>query len=66
MNMQAMPATTPPAPRNLHDTGLSTVMMRDILLKTMFRQNLDMTTELARVMCLPVNVTQELIDRARK
>ncbi|MGR3290495.1 MAG: ATPase [Paracoccaceae bacterium] len=41
-------------------------MMRDILLKTIFRQNLDQVTELSRVMCLPVNVTQELVDLARK
>ncbi len=65
MNMHASAVLAPPAPRELEDTGLSQVMMRDILLKTMFRMNLDQVTELARVMCLPVNVTQELIDRAR-
>ena len=65
MNMHAPAVLAPPAPRTLADTGLSLVMMRDILLKTMFRQNLDQVTELARVMCLPVNVTQELVDLAR-
>jgi hypothetical protein len=41
MNIQASPdtgtsVTAPPAPRTMADTGLSVVMMRDILLKTMF------------------------------
>ncbi len=65
MNMQAAPGFAPPTPRTLEDTGLSTVMMRDILLKTMFRMNLDQVTELSKVLCLPVNVTQELVDLAR-
>jgi len=65
MNMHAPAVLAPPAPRTMEDTGLSMVMMRDILLKTMFRQNLDQVTELARVLCLPVNVTQELVDLTR-
>jgi hypothetical protein len=65
MNMQVSPVMAPPTPRSLEETGLSTVMMRDILLKTMFRQNLDQVSALARVLCLPVNVTQELVDLAR-
>ena len=44
---------------------LSVVMMRDILIKTMFRKNVDTPTQIARALCLPVNVTQELIDIAR-
>jgi hypothetical protein len=39
--------------------------MRDILLKTMFRTNLDLVTALARVMCIPNTITQELVDLAR-
>ncbi len=66
MNMQTPNVLAPPVPRSLEDAGLSIVMMRDILLKTMFRQNLDQVTDLAHVMCLPVNVTQELIDLARE
>ncbi len=65
MNVQNSPVMEPPAPRSMEDTGLSMVMLRDILLKTMFRMNLEQATELARVMCLPVNVTQELIDMTR-
>lgn len=40
-------------------------MMRDILIKTMFRQNHDMATKIAKAICLPLPVTQELIDVAR-
>ncbi|AKO95724.1 putative ATPase with chaperone activity, associated with Flp pilus assembly [Marinovum algicola DG 898] len=45
--------------------ALPIVMMRDILLKTMFRSNLDVVTEIARGICLPIPVTQELVDLAR-
>jgi len=65
MNMHASAVMAPPAPRSLEDTGLSLVMMRDILLKTMFRRNLEQVTELAETMCLPNQVTQELVDLAR-
>lgn len=65
MNMQAADVLAPPAPRSLEDVGLSMVMMRDILLKTMFRQNLDQVTALSAALCLSVPVTQELVDLAR-
>ena len=65
MNMQPTNVMAPPAPRTLDEMQLPMVMMRDILLKTMFRMNLDMVTEIARAICLPVPVTQELVDLAR-
>jgi len=66
MNMQTPPAVQAPTPaRSMAETGLSMVMMRDILLKTMFRMNLDLVSDLSRVICLPVPVTQELVDLAR-
>jgi predicted ATPase with chaperone activity len=70
MNIQASPdtassVTAPPAPRIMADTGLSTVMMRDILLKTMFRTNLDQVSAIAVAISLPVNLTQDLVDAAR-
>ena len=66
MNMQTPPAVQPPPPaRTMAETGLSMVMMRDILLKSMFRMNLDLVSDIARVICLPVPVTQELVDLAR-
>jgi hypothetical protein len=70
MNMQVPPATAtgvqpPPQPRTLAETGLSLVMLRDILLKTIFRMNLDLVSDLSRVICLPVPLTQELVDMSR-
>jgi hypothetical protein len=70
MNMQVPPAAAtgvqpPPQPRTLAETGLSLVMLRDILLKTMFRMNLDLVSDLSRVISLPVPLTQELVDMSR-
>ena len=70
MNMQVPPAAAtgvqpPPQPRSLAETGLSLVMLRDILLKTMFRMNLDLVSDLSRVICLPAPLTQELVDMSR-
>jgi hypothetical protein len=65
MNIQTTAVMAPPAPKQIHEMQLPVVMMRDILIKTMFRKNVDMVTELARAVCLPVQVTQELIDMAR-
>lgn len=55
----------PPSPRSLADTGLSIIVMRDILLKSMFRTNQDQVSNLAKVVCLPVPLVQELVDLAR-
>ncbi|WP_128514227.1 ATPase [Tabrizicola thermarum] len=55
----------PPSPRSLEDTGLSIVMMRDILLKSMFRTNQSQVSVLSKIICLPVPLTQELVDLAR-
>ena len=65
MNMQTSNVLAPPAPKGLAQMQLPMAMMRDILIKTMFRQNHDMATKLAKVICLPLPVTQELIDLAR-
>ncbi len=65
MNMQTTNVMAPPAPRSIAQMELPVVMMRDILLKTMFRKNLTLVTEIARAICLPVQVTQELVDLAR-
>ncbi|MGC9370521.1 MAG: ATPase [Paracoccaceae bacterium] len=65
MNMENTSVMAPPAPRTLEQMRLPAVMMRDILLKTLFRQNIEFVSELAKALCLPVPVTQELIDLAR-
>ncbi|WP_010139790.1 ATPase [Oceanicola sp. S124] len=66
MNMQPQSGVqAPPAPRTLQEMRLPVVMMRDILIKTIFRKNTETVTELARAVCLPVAVTQELVDLCR-
>ncbi len=65
MNMQTSDIMAPPAPRSIEGMQLPVVMMRDILLKTMFRMNIEQVSELSRAICLPIPVTQELIDMAR-
>lgn len=74
MNVQAPPTAAtaapggvqpPPPPRSLTEMRLPIVMMRDVLIKTMFRKNVDTASQVARAICLPVNVTQELLDIAR-
>lgn len=70
MNMQVTPPSlsgvqAPPQPKSLAETGLSLVMMRDILLKTMFRTNADLVSQISQSICLPVPLTQELVDLAR-
>ncbi len=66
MNMQNTTVMAPPAPKGLGEMRLPLVMMRDILLKTMFRKTLDTVTALSEAICLPAAVTQELIDIARE
>ncbi|MEB8387473.1 ATPase [Rhodobacteraceae bacterium KMM 6894] len=67
MNMQASHTAVqpPPPPSTLQDMRLPLVMMRDILLKTIFRKNVDLVSEIALAICLPRTVTQELVDMAR-
>ncbi|MFL4470487.1 ATPase [Tateyamaria armeniaca] len=65
MNMQVSDVIAPPAPKRLQEMKLPVVMMRDILLKTMFRKNLDMVSDLSPALCLPIPVVQELIDMCR-
>ncbi|MEP2890257.1 ATPase [Tateyamaria sp.] len=65
MTMQVSDVIAPAAAKRLGDMKLSVVMMRDILLKTMFRKNLDMVTDLSEALCIPIPVVQELIDMSR-
>lgn len=69
MNMRPDPAAmgvpAPEQPRSLTDTGLTGTMLRDILLKTMFRKSLETTREISEAICLTTGLTQQLIDQAR-
>ena len=65
MNIQSSAVMAPPAARSIADIGLNIVMMRDILLKTMFRTNREEISALEKVLCIPARVVQELVDQAR-
>ncbi|WP_050603180.1 ATPase [Ruegeria sp. 6PALISEP08] len=65
MNMQTSSVMAPPTPKGLGEMRLPLVMMRDILLKTVFRKNASTVSEIAEAICLPGSVTQELVDIAR-
>lgn len=65
MKMHSSAVLAPPAPRRIEDMQLSIVMMRDIVLKTLFRKNTNKVTDLAAAVCLPLPVAQEIIDMAR-
>ncbi len=65
MNMQTSAVMAPPPPKRLEEMQLQPVMMRDIMLKTMFRKNVSTATAIAQSVCLPVPIAQELIDYAR-
>lgn len=66
MNMQPQSVLAPPSPRSMADMRLPIVMMRDILLKTIFRKNIEMVSDLSQALCLPIPITQELVDMARE
>ena len=67
MNMHAPTGVIPPAPpKTLDDTGLSIVMMRDILLKTIFRKNLEHVSDMSEAICLSLGLTQQLVEIARE
>ncbi|GAA6190223.1 ATPase [Phaeobacter sp. NW0010-22] len=65
MNMQTPTVSAPPSPTTLSEMQLPFVMMRDILLKTIFRKNTNMVSEISEAISLPLTVTQELVDMAR-
>lgn len=65
MNIENQNVMAPPAPKGVQGMLLPIAMMRDILIKTMFRMNIDLVSELSKVICLPIPVVQELVDMAR-
>jgi hypothetical protein len=65
MNVQTTESHAPTALRSLGETGLPMVMMRDILLKTIFRKNVENTSEISEAVRLPMPLTQALIDMLR-
>ncbi len=66
MNMDSANIIAPPPPRNLAQMQISAVMMNNILIKTVFRKNLELVSDIAQAISVPVQVAQELIDLARE
>jgi hypothetical protein len=56
---------TPPQPRTAAETGLSPMMLRDVLLKTIYRAPVTTCEEIAAAVRLMPGLTQTLIDAAR-
>ncbi|WP_163846608.1 ATPase [Pseudooceanicola aestuarii] len=56
----------PPLPRTLEDMRLPVVMMRDLVIKTIFRKSIECVTDIAEAICLPAAVAQELVDICRE
>jgi predicted ATPase with chaperone activity len=67
MNLQVAESRVPPPPppASLAETGLPGTLMRDILIKTMYRMSLNHISEIAKAVCLPFAQVQQLIDEAR-
>jgi len=66
MNMQVANVMAPRPPRTIEETGLNPVFLRDLLIKTIFRKNLEHTTTIAKTLALSIQLTTELIDMARE
>ncbi len=70
MNMRPDPTTlgvpAPEQPRTMAETGLSGVMLRDVLLKTVFRKAVETTREISEALCVTTGIAQALIDQARE
>lgn len=56
----------PPQPRTPAETGLSGVMLRDILLKTAFRKGVETTRDISAALCVTTGIAQKLVDQARE
>lgn len=65
MNMLVNNPMMPASPKRLHDVGLPIVMMMQVMLKTMFRKNLERLQEISETICLSPMVTQELLEYAK-
>jgi energy-coupling factor transporter ATP-binding protein EcfA2 len=59
------PSRIPLPPRTVEDTGIELIFLRDLLLKTMFRTNIELPSRLSKVMCLIPTVLQEIIELSR-
>jgi hypothetical protein len=66
MNMHSRIALAPLEPSTLEETGLSTVFAREIFLKTIFRKNLELASDMAKELCVNVPIAMELVELCRR
>ncbi|MGF1553751.1 MAG: ATPase [Paracoccaceae bacterium] len=55
----------PVAPASIAATGLSENFLIDLLVKTIYRQGVERTSEISALMKLPMNVVETIVDRAK-
>jgi hypothetical protein len=60
------PARMPRSPKTVAETGIELLFLRDLLLKTIYRTNMELASRLSKVMCVMPTVLQELIELARE
>ena len=65
MTFQRTELRAPATPMQLCDLGLSSVLLRDLLLKTMFRRNLETVSQMSEALCISVALVTELVDMCR-
>lgn len=66
MEIHKNPDRMPKQPKTIEETGIELIFLRDLLLKTMFRTNIELPSRLSKVMCLLPTVLQEIIELSRE
>jgi hypothetical protein len=65
MNMHSRIALAPSEPGTLEQTGLSPIFAREIFLKTIFRKNIELASDMARELCVTTPIVMELVEMCR-
>lgn len=70
LRMEAAPTgarriEAPEAPKSMADTGLTENFLIDLMVKTIYRQGVERSSEIAAQMRLPMNVVESILDRAK-
>ena len=66
MDGQIQDTIKPTVPNSIEELGLEFTLMRDILLKTIFRRNLSNILDIAEALCVSVPIAQILIDNCKE
>ncbi len=66
LNINHNPSLMPKPPKNLADLGIDITLLREILLKTIIRRNLDNVLTISKALKISVPLTQELLEITRE